>query len=158
GMLVLAEVAELVPPVIADALRHGLPVMDRRGRGRVLGQAALLAPQARGRGAPRGGRGEAARGAAGGAGGSPGGGGAGSAEGGGGAAGEGRGAGRAVGARSAPEEAGGCPGGATGENPRWAPPGERSEGLPRSAPRPILQRDVRVEHAGEPRRPRRHRL
>ena len=48
GTLVLAEIAELVPPVIAAALRHGLPVMDRRWRGRFLDQATLVAPESRG--------------------------------------------------------------------------------------------------------------
>jgi uncharacterized FAD-dependent dehydrogenase len=46
--LVLAEVAELVPPVIADALHHGLPILDRRWRGRFLAEATLVGPEARG--------------------------------------------------------------------------------------------------------------
>ncbi len=48
GQLVLAEVAELVPPVIAAALFHGLPLLDRRWRGRFLEQATLAGPEARG--------------------------------------------------------------------------------------------------------------
>lgn len=48
GLLVLAEIAELVPPVIVAALRHGLPLMDRRWRGRFLDQATLVGPESRG--------------------------------------------------------------------------------------------------------------
>jgi uncharacterized FAD-dependent dehydrogenase len=40
--------AELVPPVIREALYHGLPVMDRRWHGRFLQQATLTGPEARG--------------------------------------------------------------------------------------------------------------
>jgi uncharacterized FAD-dependent dehydrogenase len=46
--LVLAEMAELVPPLIVAALRHGLPIMDRRWRGRFLADATLVGPEARG--------------------------------------------------------------------------------------------------------------
>jgi uncharacterized FAD-dependent dehydrogenase len=46
--LVLADLAELVPPVVRDALRHGLPIMDRRWQGRFLAGATLVAPEARG--------------------------------------------------------------------------------------------------------------
>ena len=46
--LVLAEIAELVPPIIRDALYHGLPILDRRWRGRFLAQATLVGPEARG--------------------------------------------------------------------------------------------------------------
>ncbi len=46
--LVLADVAELVPPVIAEALRHGLPILDRRWRGLFLQEAYLVGPEARG--------------------------------------------------------------------------------------------------------------
>lgn len=46
--LVLADVAELVPPFIAEALRHGLPLLDRRWHGRFLDDAYLVAPEARG--------------------------------------------------------------------------------------------------------------
>ncbi len=46
--LVLADIAELVPPVILEALRAGLPVLDRRWRGRFLAGATLVAPEARG--------------------------------------------------------------------------------------------------------------
>jgi uncharacterized protein len=42
------QVAELVPPLIVEALRHGLPVMDRRWRGRFLPEATLVGPEARG--------------------------------------------------------------------------------------------------------------
>jgi uncharacterized FAD-dependent dehydrogenase len=46
--LVLAEIAELVPPLIVDALVHGLPQMDRRWHGRFLSEAVLVGPEARG--------------------------------------------------------------------------------------------------------------
>lgn len=48
GRLVLADVASLVPLVVAEALHHGLPVMDHRWRGRFLRDATLVAPEARG--------------------------------------------------------------------------------------------------------------
>jgi uncharacterized FAD-dependent dehydrogenase len=41
-------VAELVPPLVAEALRHGLPIMDRRWQGRFLPEAVLVGPEARG--------------------------------------------------------------------------------------------------------------
>jgi uncharacterized FAD-dependent dehydrogenase len=46
--LVLADMTELAPPVIVAALRHGLPLLDRRWHGRFLEQAALVGPEARG--------------------------------------------------------------------------------------------------------------
>lgn len=46
--LVSADLAEVVPPFIRDALRHGLPLMDRRWRGRFLPEAVLVGPEARG--------------------------------------------------------------------------------------------------------------
>jgi uncharacterized protein len=46
--LVLASVAELVPPIIVDALDQGLPIMDRRWRGRFLANATMVGPEARG--------------------------------------------------------------------------------------------------------------
>jgi len=46
--LVLASIADLVPPLIRDALYEGLPVMDRRWQGRFLSQATLVGPEARG--------------------------------------------------------------------------------------------------------------
>jgi uncharacterized FAD-dependent dehydrogenase len=46
--LVLAEVAELVPPLVVEALRHGLPILDRRWQGRFLAKATLVGPEARG--------------------------------------------------------------------------------------------------------------
>jgi uncharacterized FAD-dependent dehydrogenase len=46
--LVLASIAELVPPVILEALYDGLPIMDRRWHGRFLAQATLVGPEARG--------------------------------------------------------------------------------------------------------------
>lgn len=46
--LVLADMAELVPPLILDALRHGLPILDRRWHGKFLADATLVGPEARG--------------------------------------------------------------------------------------------------------------
>jgi len=46
--LVLAEMGELVPPVVLDALHHGLPILDRRWQGRFLLDASLVGPEARG--------------------------------------------------------------------------------------------------------------
>lgn len=45
---VLADVACLVPPKIAQAMRRGLPILDNRWRGRFLAGATLVAPEARG--------------------------------------------------------------------------------------------------------------
>jgi uncharacterized FAD-dependent dehydrogenase len=42
------RVAELVPPLIVEAVRRGLPVLDRRWRGRFLPAATLVGPEARG--------------------------------------------------------------------------------------------------------------
>lgn len=46
--LVATDLAELVPPLIRDALLHGLPLLDRRWHGRFLAQASLVGPEARG--------------------------------------------------------------------------------------------------------------
>jgi uncharacterized FAD-dependent dehydrogenase len=46
--LVLAEIADLVPPVVLEAVRHGLPIMNRRWHDRFLAQATLVGPEARG--------------------------------------------------------------------------------------------------------------
>ena len=46
--LVLAEVAEVVPLAVVEALHHGLPVLDRRWHGRFLADATLVGPEARG--------------------------------------------------------------------------------------------------------------
>jgi uncharacterized protein len=46
--LVLAEIGELVPPIVLGALEHGLPILDRKWRGRFLAQATLVGPEARG--------------------------------------------------------------------------------------------------------------
>jgi uncharacterized FAD-dependent dehydrogenase len=42
------RMAELVPPVIVEALRHGLPIMDHQWGGRFLPEATLVGPEARG--------------------------------------------------------------------------------------------------------------
>lgn len=46
--VVLADLAEVIPPVVREALRHGLPILDRRWRGRFLESATLVGPEARG--------------------------------------------------------------------------------------------------------------
>lgn len=46
--VVPAEIARVIPPVIKSALDHGLPVLDRRWRGRFLEQATLVGPESRG--------------------------------------------------------------------------------------------------------------
>jgi uncharacterized FAD-dependent dehydrogenase len=45
---VVADMAELVPPLIVEALQHGLPIMDRRWHGRFLREASLVGPESRG--------------------------------------------------------------------------------------------------------------
>lgn len=46
--LVGCDLREVLPPVVADAVRHGLPQMDRLWRGRFLSTAVLFGPEARG--------------------------------------------------------------------------------------------------------------
>ncbi len=46
--VVAAGIAEVVPPLIVRALQHGLPILDRRWRGRFLRDATLVGPEARG--------------------------------------------------------------------------------------------------------------
>jgi uncharacterized FAD-dependent dehydrogenase len=46
--LVLADVADLVPPIIREALMHGLPILDRRWHGKFLQDAILVGPESRG--------------------------------------------------------------------------------------------------------------
>src|SRR5262249_12474708 len=41
-------IAELAPPLIVRALRHGLPIMDHKWHGRFLPEATLVGPEARG--------------------------------------------------------------------------------------------------------------
>lgn len=43
-----ADIAELAPPLILQALDHGLPILDRRWQGRFLRDATLVAPESRG--------------------------------------------------------------------------------------------------------------
>jgi uncharacterized FAD-dependent dehydrogenase len=45
---VLGAIADLVPSLIVDALRLGLPIMDRKWHGRFLSDATLVGPEARG--------------------------------------------------------------------------------------------------------------
>jgi uncharacterized FAD-dependent dehydrogenase len=42
------HIAELVPSLVVEALRHGLPIMDRKWHGRFLPEAVLVGPEARG--------------------------------------------------------------------------------------------------------------
>lgn len=46
--VVSADLSELLPPMVAAAVRHGLPIMDRRWHGRFLPDAVLAGPEARG--------------------------------------------------------------------------------------------------------------
>ena len=46
--LVNAQMDEIVPPMVAAALRHGLPIMNRRWNGAFLRDATLVGPEARG--------------------------------------------------------------------------------------------------------------
>ncbi len=46
--LVLADLGELVPPMVRETLMHGLPLLDHRWHGRFLQSATLVAPEARG--------------------------------------------------------------------------------------------------------------
>jgi len=46
--VIAAAIGELVPPIVLDALRHGLPQLDQRWRGRLLPEATLVGPEARG--------------------------------------------------------------------------------------------------------------
>lgn len=46
--LVLAAMDDVAPPLIAQTLRHGLPILDRRWQGRFLADATLVGPEARG--------------------------------------------------------------------------------------------------------------
>jgi hypothetical protein len=45
---VAADLREVLPPLVADAVAHGLPQMDRKWRGRFLAEAVLVGPEARG--------------------------------------------------------------------------------------------------------------
>ncbi|HWG44846.1 MAG TPA: NAD(P)-binding protein [Gemmataceae bacterium] len=45
---VTGRIADLVPPLIVEALRHGLPIMDHQWRGRFISEATLVGPEARG--------------------------------------------------------------------------------------------------------------
>jgi uncharacterized FAD-dependent dehydrogenase len=46
--VVNADLREVLPPVVAEAVRHGLPQMDRRWQGRFLPDAVLVGPESRG--------------------------------------------------------------------------------------------------------------
>jgi uncharacterized FAD-dependent dehydrogenase len=42
------DLREVLPPVVAEAVAHGLPQMDRRWHGRFLANAVLVGPESRG--------------------------------------------------------------------------------------------------------------
>jgi uncharacterized protein len=46
--LVLANLAELAPPIIMESLMHGLPILDKRWHGKYLHDAFLVGPESRG--------------------------------------------------------------------------------------------------------------
>jgi uncharacterized FAD-dependent dehydrogenase len=46
--VVAADLREVLPPLVAEAVKHGLPQMDRRWHGRFLRDAVLAGPEARG--------------------------------------------------------------------------------------------------------------
>jgi uncharacterized protein len=46
--VVAADLRDVLPPVVAEAVREGLPRMDRRWNGRFLPEAVLAGPEARG--------------------------------------------------------------------------------------------------------------
>jgi uncharacterized protein len=46
--LVLADINEVIPPIIRAALQHGLPILDQRWHGRFLHEAYLVGPESRG--------------------------------------------------------------------------------------------------------------
>ncbi|MBS0209579.1 MAG: NAD(P)-binding protein [Planctomycetes bacterium] len=46
--VVATQLAELLPPAVIEALDTGLPLLDRRWRGKFLDQATLVGPEARG--------------------------------------------------------------------------------------------------------------
>jgi uncharacterized FAD-dependent dehydrogenase len=45
---VLTELRDCIPPMVAAALEHGLPLLDRRWRGLFLRNATIVGPEARG--------------------------------------------------------------------------------------------------------------
>lgn len=42
------RIADLVPPFLVEALRHGLPIMDHQWRGRFIPEGTLVGPESRG--------------------------------------------------------------------------------------------------------------
>jgi len=46
--VVTANIAELVPPQVAEALRGGLPLLDQRWQGRFIPEATIAGPEGRG--------------------------------------------------------------------------------------------------------------
>ena len=45
---VVADLRDVLPPLVADAVRHGLPQMDRRWNGQFLKDAVIAGPESRG--------------------------------------------------------------------------------------------------------------
>jgi uncharacterized FAD-dependent dehydrogenase len=46
--VVPVRLAELIPPVVLEALTHGLPILDKKWQGRFLPEGTLVGPEARG--------------------------------------------------------------------------------------------------------------
>lgn len=46
--VVLADIAEVAPPIVQEAIKHGLPILDRRWHGKYLTGAILAGPESRG--------------------------------------------------------------------------------------------------------------
>jgi uncharacterized FAD-dependent dehydrogenase len=46
--MVSTDLRQVLPPLVAEAVQEGLPIMDRRWNGRFLREAALVGPEARG--------------------------------------------------------------------------------------------------------------
>jgi uncharacterized FAD-dependent dehydrogenase len=46
--LVLADMAEVAPPIVLESLRNGLPILDRKWHGRFSKDAVLVGPETRG--------------------------------------------------------------------------------------------------------------
>ena len=42
------RIADLLPPFLVEALRHGLPIMDHQWRGRFVPEGTLVGPESRG--------------------------------------------------------------------------------------------------------------
>jgi uncharacterized FAD-dependent dehydrogenase len=45
---VVGKIAEVIPPFIVEAMHHGLPIMDRKWKGRFIPEGTIVGPEARG--------------------------------------------------------------------------------------------------------------